>query len=123
MARREDRWPRNSGACMNYGRACKFLGICSGHDTPDSDKWQKKVCVHNELVGIEGDGREILTNSRIRTFQTCRRKHYFEYELGIERQEEEEKESLMFGSLWHDVLEQWFLASKGESNGNTDDER
>jgi hypothetical protein len=102
-----DRHLRNPGACMLYGSPCKFLGICSGRDRPDSQKWTKKNCVHNELE-LQGDGRDVITNSRIRCFQTCRRKHYFEYELGIERVDEEEKEALFFGRLWHIGLEAYW---------------
>ena len=109
-ARNTGRHARNSGACMMYGGPCKFLGICSGHDAPDSDNWRRKPCVHTELPGIEGDGRSVLTNSRIRCFQTCRRKHFYDYELGIERQDEEERDALYFGNLWHAALEAWFLA-------------
>ena len=105
--RRNGRWVKNPGACMNYNTPCKFLGICSGHDTPDSDNWQRKECVHNELP-IEEDGRDILTNSRIRCFQTCPRKHQLAYELGIDRRDEEERDALYFGSLWHKALEVWF---------------
>ena len=112
LARRLERHPRNSGACMNYGKPCKFLGICSGHDTAESENWVAKPSVHAELPQLEGDGRNVLTNSRIRTFQTCRRKHQLEYELGIERVDEEERESLFFGSLFHQALEQYFLALK-----------
>jgi hypothetical protein len=110
-ARRENRWPRNSGACMLYGTPCKFLGICSGYDTPESDNWKRKEQVHNELPMLEGDGRDILTNSRIRCFQTCRRKHFYTYEMGIDRQDEEEKEALFFGTVWHFALEAWFKTS------------
>jgi len=98
---------RNPGACMLYNSPCKFLGVCSGRDRPDSQKWQKKICVHNEL-DLQGDGRDVITNSRIRCFQTCRRKHYYEYELGIERVDDEEKEALFFGRLWHIGLEMWW---------------
>jgi hypothetical protein len=116
--RRTGRHVRNSGACLIYGGPCKFLGICSGHDEPDSANWQRSAWVHPELPPLEGDGRGILTNSRIRTFQTCRRKHYLQYELGIERLEEEEREALVFGSLWHDTMEAYFNAMRGEANGN-----
>jgi hypothetical protein len=112
--RRENRWSRNSGACMLYGTPCKFLGICSGFDQPDSDNWKRKANVHVELPLLDGDGRDVLTNSRIRCFQTCRRKHFYEYELGIERQDEEEKEALLFGQIWHSALEAWFIAGKKE---------
>lgn len=117
-ARREKRHPRNSGACMLYHSPCQFLGICSGYDTPDSENWAPKLQVHSELPGLPGDGRDVLTNTRIRTFQTCRRKHYFSYELGIERLDEEEKEALFFGTVFHAGLAAWFLSLKGEGNDN-----
>jgi len=110
---------RNSGACMLYNSPCKFLGICSGYDKADSDKWIRKPQVHNELPIVEGDGRDFITNSRVRCFQTCRRKHYYQYELGIERIDEEEREALLFGSVWHRGLEAWFNTFKKDSdNGN-----
>ncbi len=105
--RNTERYARNSGACMLYKSPCKYLGICSGHDTVDSDNWTRVACVHRELP-LEGDGRDVLTNSRIRCFQTCRRKEYFTYELGLERQDEEEREALYFGSCWHAGQEAWW---------------
>lgn len=111
-ARQSGRWPRNSGACMLYGTPCKFLGICSGHDSIDSGKWTTKAWVHPELPILKGDGKDLLTNSRIRCFQTCRRKEYYEYEVGIEKLDEEEKEALFFGSLFHSAIEQYFLEMK-----------
>jgi len=100
--------PRNSGACLLYGSACKFLGICSGHDTPNSDRWKQKQSVHNELDGNVAADKSALTNSRVRCFQTCRRKEYYEYELGIERQDREESEALFFGSVIHEGLRAWW---------------
>lgn len=99
--------PRNSGACLLYGSPCKFLGICSGHDSPESDRWQPKKQIHAELPA-EISSPKVLTNSRIRCFQTCRRKHYYEYELGIERQDEEEREALFFGTVYHAGLAAWW---------------
>jgi hypothetical protein len=119
-ARRENRWPRNSGACMLYKSPCKFLGICSGYDSPDSDNWRVKKNVHKELPILQGDGRNVLTNSRIRCFQTCRRKHYYEFELGIDRQDDEEREALIFGTVWHLALESWFNANKVEEMAHVD---
>jgi hypothetical protein len=112
-ARATERWPRNSGACFNYNSACKFLGICSGHDTPESGAWNVVNWVHPELPILNnGRGLEVLTNSRVRTFQSCRRKHFYQYEMGIQKIDEEEKEALFFGSLFHSALEQYFLALK-----------
>lgn len=114
--------PRNSGACMLYGSPCKFLGICSGHDSADSDRWQKKTQIHAELPAEVQDGKELLTNSRIRTFQTCRRKHYYEYDLAIERQDEEEREALFFGTLIHVGLEAWWKALLPENANDNGDQ-
>jgi hypothetical protein len=115
LTRNTGRWPRNSGACFTYNSPCKFLGICSGHDSVDSGAWETKAWVHPELPVLNnGRGVDVLTNSRVRTFQSCRRKHYFQYELGIEKIDEEEKEALFFGNMKHEALEQYFLALKKE---------
>jgi hypothetical protein len=114
--------PGSSGACLAYNTPCKFLGICSGYDTPDSPNWVIKQQVHAELPDIEGDGRDLLTNSRIRCFQTCQRKHYFVYELGIERARKEDSEALVFGTVWHAGLEAWWktLLPKENESVNSD---
>jgi hypothetical protein len=114
VARSNNRWPRNSGACMLYGTPCKFLNVCSGYDTIDSPNWSTKAWVHPELPVLPDcdRGTDILTNSRIRCFQTCRKKHYFTYELGVEKLDEEEREALFFGNLFHAGLEQYFLQLK-----------
>lgn len=106
-ARNSNRHYRNSGACMNYGTPCGFLGICSGHDSPDSDRWQTKTQVHEE-ISLEGDGRSVLTHSRVRCFQTCRRKHFYQYELGLARVDEEEREALLLGTAMHAALDSWW---------------
>jgi hypothetical protein len=115
---------RNSGACMNYGMPCTYLGICSGYDSPDSDRWRKRESVHEELKTLEGDGRNVLTHSRLRCFQTCKRKHYFRYELGIERQDRQPSDALYFGTIMHAGLEAWWRYRLplpiGENNGNSD---
>lgn len=114
LARRNNRHPRNSGACMLYGSPCKYLGICSGHDSIDSENWTRAQWVHPELPVLESDGKEVLTNSRIRTFQTCRRKHQLQYEIGIQRIDEEEREALIFGSTFHEALEAYFLTLRAQ---------
>ncbi len=110
--------PRNYKSCMAYGTACRFLGICSGYDNPDSPKWARKTCVHGELK-LPNDGRNVLTTSRISCFQVCRRKHYYEYELGIRRVDGEESDALVFGSLMHAGLNAWWQANGGNDVSST----
>jgi hypothetical protein len=102
-------WAQHPRSCMAYKTPCKFLGICSGYDSPESGKWIRREWIHPELPIIDGlNGRDVLTNSRIAIYQECPRKHYFQYELGLERADEEEREALVFGSLFHLVLEAYF---------------
>lgn len=111
LARLSGRHYRNSNACLEYGRPCQYLGICSGHDTPESDHWRRLENVHTELDGLDGDGRDVLTNSRIKTYMSCRRKHQLRYELGLVRADSEEAEALYFGRIWHAALAEWWTAS------------
>lgn len=121
-ARRNDRHSRNDAACMLYGSPCQYLGICSGFDSPDSDTWRRKESVHSELPELDGDGRDVLTYSRLRGFKTCRRKHQYRYELGIERQDTEDRDALVFGSVWHAAQEAYWrglLPMEEYCNGST----
>lgn len=120
LARVNDRHFRNSSACMEFGRPCEYLGICSGHDSPDSDRWRRAESVHDELEGV-GDGRDVLTNSRIKCFQTCRRKHFYRYELGLRRVQDDEPESLWLGTVLHAALAAWWTNLEGEQHGDSSD--
>jgi hypothetical protein len=102
------RHPRSSGSCIQYHQPCRFLGICSGYDSPESAAWRTKAWVHAELPIMDGDGKQYLTNSRIRNFQSCRRRHQYDYLIGIER--DEDRDALIFGSLWHEAQAAWWGA-------------
>jgi hypothetical protein len=111
---------KNSGACMLYGRPCEYLGICSGFDHPESDRWVKADNSHRELKAAPNSA---LTNSRIKTYQTCRRKAHYRYNLGLTRLESEDAESLRFGTLIHIGLEHWWKCFSNEvtnDNGNAE---
>ncbi|GAG52887.1 unnamed protein product, partial [marine sediment metagenome] len=98
LERRQNGKPRqNTRSCFDYSRPCAYLGICSGHDEEDSNNWVRRNKRHSEL-DVEGSGLNVLTNSRISCFNTCPRKHYYRYELGIERRDEERSEALFFGT-------------------------
>jgi len=107
---------RNSGACMNFGRPCDYLGLCSGHDTPESDKWRKRDEAHPE---VKFDANT-LTHSRIRCYQTCRRMHFYKYLLRLERADDETAEALVFGQLLHRALEVYYNALKDQQHGISD---
>lgn len=116
--KKQERLVKSTGACLNFHSPCKFLGICSGHDTPDSGKWQRKEFRHGEL---EMD-HDAITNSRAKCYQLCPVKHYYEYELAIERFDEEEKEALFFGSVFHAGQESYwksFLIEESD-DGNSE---
>lgn len=115
-ARRTNRHYRNSAACVTFNTPCEFLSICSGHDSTDSDRWRKAESVHDEL-SLNNDGRSVLTNSRIKCFQTCRRKHYLRYELGLRRVDSEDREVLVFGALLHLGLAAWWSCQKETEHG------
>lgn len=102
---------RNPNACMMYNSPCEYLGLCSGHDVPESDNWRKRQSGH---VDVEGDPLKILSHSRMSTFRTCRRKHFYRYELGIEPNKEE-KEALYFGKLFHEALAAWWFPNQLEA--------
>jgi PD-(D/E)XK nuclease superfamily len=112
-----ERHTKNSRACMAYGTPCQFLGICSGYDQEDSDRWERVKNVHEELPMLGRDSRSYLTNSRVGMFKLCRRKHNFLYNIGIRRQEPSEARD--FGILWHNCLAAYYL----EIQANQEQER
>ena len=119
-ARLTKRHYRNGGSCMAYNSPCEYLGICSGHDEPDSDNWSKRENVHSELE-YKDDSRNVLTNSRLRCFQTCRKKAYYRYELGLERVDAKTPDALYFGSVFHAGLAAWweYFLPRENNNGNS----
>jgi len=114
--RRNGRTRKNPSACMNYGKPCRFLALCSGYDAQDSGKWRIKDQVHTELSLADGDGRDLLTNSRLETLLTCKEKHRLHYEVGLERIAPEDAEELIIGTLMHTGLEAWnrFFMKEGK---------
>ena len=103
-------WPKHPGSCMNYGRACQFLGICSGFDTAGSANWVPHDQVHVELPELEGNHHNTITFSSIRRFQSCPRAYLYRYEMGLEHIDDDEAESLRIGTLIHQGLEAFWKA-------------
>jgi hypothetical protein len=54
-ADRLHRYPRNPGACLQYGRTCAFIGVCSGEASLDDPSLFKKLDTpHPELADQAG---------------------------------------------------------------------
>jgi hypothetical protein len=52
--------------------------------------------------------RQLLTQSRLKEFHRCERRHFLNYVLGIDTHEED-KSALNFGTAFHAGLEHWWL--------------
>lgn len=54
----------------------------------------------------------VLTNSELRTWRLCARRHHFQYRL--RRRPRKTHDALSFGTLWHLGLEHWWAATGDE---------
>lgn len=106
--RRKGLWARNPDACAQMGR-CEMFDLCCGRASVDGVRFAKREKIHAELkIEKSGEGDlELLTASRTRAFNKCRRYHQLRYEDGIELVSDE-AEALWFGSLVHSGLEAFF---------------
>ena len=123
LARRAGRYYANSQACMAYHTPCPYLPICSGRDTPHSDRWRAAESIHPELADELGDidEREVLTPSRIQCFKLCRRRHYFRYQLRIVPVGQPASEALRLGQAIRQALAAWWANRNGNQQGADDD--
>lgn len=105
-ARQHNLWPRNPSHCDAWSR-CQFWELCAGIVPKDSNLYAPVPRAHAELtMAGEVDGRQLLTNSRLKAYRGCARLHYHLYEEPI-RRVGEEAEALRWGTLWHHRLEAW----------------
>ncbi len=110
--RNRNLWPRNTDACNQFGR-CEMFELCSGRATVDGIRYCQKKTVHAELKVQSVNGKELLTNSRVKTFNRCKRLHKLKYEDMIERvSTPEEQEALTIGTMVHKGLEDYFNSLK-----------
>lgn len=107
---------RNDKACFAFHRPCEYLGLCAGHDHQTRAHWRQLPILHPELEDPTC-GPTTLTHSRISTFTTCRRKHFYRYGLGITRWET--PEPLAFGALFHEALAAWWGTDDPSSQRQT----
>jgi hypothetical protein len=125
-ARAANVWPKNSTHCSAYGSLCEFFAVCCDEKDIEGDGFVVADWVHDELAGDDArsapkGGRDLLTNSRLTTLQSCKRRHLYRYEMGLRKEEAGDVSSvaLFWGSLFHDLLEiVWnFYAKDGGNNG------
>ncbi|MEO5928286.1 MAG: PD-(D/E)XK nuclease family protein, partial [Patescibacteria group bacterium] len=87
--------PRNPSQCFNFQSTCEYVGLCTGTESEDAAKWDRKPEVKIER----------LSQSRISCFQNCRRKHYYRHVAGIVPVVRPSSEKQSLGLLVHKALE------------------
>ena len=100
-------WYQNTQACNMYNSACEYLPLCMGISDPSSDNWVART-------GGTPIGERTLSHSRISCFQLCRRKYFWRYVEGIER-DRPTSDALTFGKAFHQALEAWWLGQNKEN--------
>jgi hypothetical protein len=101
-SRRLKVWPRNVDSCMSWSRLCEFFPICSGTARADDAVIFQKQPPHEEL---DGDKRDLVTQSSLRAYRSCPRKFFFRYEMGI--RSVARAKPLRVGHSIHKALEVW----------------
>jgi hypothetical protein len=109
-ARSKNLWPRNPGACMEFGR-CEYFDLCCGRASVDGIRYKETNVFNPELSIPVTDDRQILTKSRCSALRKCPRYHKLKYEDTVVRLGEE-SDALAFGTLYHQGLEAYYNAIK-----------
>jgi hypothetical protein len=109
-ARKADVAPMNTTNCGAFGRLCEFFALCTGEVDQDSDRFVRPDWVHSELESDEvrkakKGGRDLLTNSRLTTFQSCRKREFLRYEVGLREAGKTTSVALQWGTLFHKLME------------------
>ncbi len=107
--------PKNTTNCRAFGRTCEFFPLCCGEKSVQ--EYEMKSFVHSELENTTAKygGRDLLTNSRLTIFQSCRQRHHYQYDVGLKRPSGSSSVALFWGSLLHEALEIVWKFYKGES--------
>jgi CRISPR/Cas system-associated exonuclease Cas4 (RecB family) len=101
---KSDSWPRSANACFDFGNQCDYFDICTGAGSFD-DSFEKQNTQHSELSNVK-HRLPLVTNSSIGTYQTCQRKYYYAYHIGIRKRAV--SDALRFGTMMHSALEIWW---------------
>lgn len=55
--------PRNNNSCTMYGRACDYLGVCSGSETLQSERFEHSANPHPELTQTTKEKEANVSNT------------------------------------------------------------
>lgn len=111
VSRKSGIHPKNTTNCGAFGRLCEFFSLCVGENDEHSDRFERPAFVHSELESDEvrskakNGGRNILTNSRLTTFQSCRQREFLRYDVGLREAGKPDSVALNWGSLFHELME------------------
>ena len=122
IAYKEKRHYKNRASCFMYHRVCPFYDLCGGNDSPSSENWVQGHA-HPELSdSVRHSGSHAISNSRLKTFQACRKKEYWKYGLGLKRSDGSfESPALYFGTVFHQAMELYWNSFGEEEEANNDD--
>jgi len=105
---------KSRGHCWEFNSACSYLGLCTGYSDENDGTWERKGTDHAELpLDKDVDPFKIITNSRIKSYQTCRQKHHYNYNLGLKKIKPDYSEPLAVGTAGHAALEDYWKVIKG----------
>lgn len=111
VSRKSGVHPKNSTNCSAFGRLCEFFSLCVGENDENSDRFERPAFVHSELESeavrekAKDGGRNILTNSRLTMFQSCRQREFLRYGVGLREAGKTDSVALNWGRLFHDLME------------------
>ena len=105
---------RSTGNCFSFNTPCEYLGVCTGFSDPEDENiWKKTGPSHAELdLPKNINPFNILTNSRLSMYQSCRQKHEYRYNQGLTKIGAENNENLHIGSAFHSGMEAYWISIK-----------
>jgi hypothetical protein len=102
-AKRLKIYPRHSGSCMQWSRACEYLSVCCREASVDDTMLFERVETEHSELELSESGKTRITQSSIKTFRSCPRKYYLRNVLGIRSRKN--VETLRRGKSVHAAIE------------------
>jgi hypothetical protein len=100
---------KSRGHCWEYNQACTYINLCTGYGDENDGTWVKSGTEHSELpLDKSVDPFKIITNSRVKSYQTCRQKHHYLYNMGLKKIKKDYSEPLEVGTAGHEALQKYW---------------